>query len=239
MYLNTGEVVRGVIRSVYPNEIIVDLGTKCTGLVSSSDIDTDKISIGDEREFIIIKVSDADGICYLEEKEHYMKRKNMIDNNTIKEICDVVTEEVINKIRQELSAMKPELIQAITEASTAKAIEEIRKNDEPEKRISQHVPPASAIGDINTLSAAEIDDIFSYTNRCCEANGWLYYIKIIKGKNGKNIHGKIGELYKVRPDGTENQKIFADKVSVNGTLFLNGNILSFRDSDFNPRRIKV
>lgn len=127
MYLNTGEVVRGVIRSVYPNEIIVDLGTKCTGLVSSSDIDTDKISIGDEREFIIIKVSDADGICYLEGKEHYMKRKNMIDNNTIKEICDVVTEEVINKIRQELSAMKPELIQAITEASTAKATEAIRK----------------------------------------------------------------------------------------------------------------
>lgn len=172
-----------------------------------------------------------------------------MDNNTIKEICDVVTEEVMKQIRQELSAMKPELIQAITEASTAKAIEAIRKteniaesnqlqqkNDEPEKRISQHVPPASAIGDINTLSAAEIDDIFSYTNRCCKANGWLYYIKITKGEN---IHGKIGELYKVRPDGTENQKIFADKVSVNGRLFLNGNILNFRDSDFNPRRIKI
>lgn len=127
MYLNTGEVVRGVIRSVYPNEIIVDLGTKCTGYVNSSDIDSDKISIGDEKEFIIIKVSDADGTCYLEEKEHYMKRKNMIDNNTIKEICDVVTEEVMKRIRQELSAMKPGLIQEITEASTAKAIEEIGK----------------------------------------------------------------------------------------------------------------
>lgn len=196
----------------------------------------------------------------------------MIDNNTIKEICDVVTEEVMKRIRQELSAMKPELIQAITDASTAKATEAIRKTVDAqnstairqfqqkieilERRISQlemkitklsapqptvstekptitatkAVITAKAVGRINTLSATQVNDILSYPNLYCEANGWIYYIK-------KGIFA--GELYKVRLNGKENQKIFKGKVSANDTLFLNGNILSFMDSNFQPRRIKV
>lgn len=51
-----------------------------------------------------------------------------MDNNTIKEICDVVTDEVIKQVQQKLSEMKPDLIKTITEASVANAVEIIRKN---------------------------------------------------------------------------------------------------------------
>lgn len=46
-----------------------------------------------------------------------------MDNGTIKEICDVVTSEVMKQLQSNLSDMKPELLRTVTETATRKAVE--------------------------------------------------------------------------------------------------------------------
>lgn len=228
-----------------------------------------------------------------------------MDNNTIKEICDVVTDEVIKQVQQKLSEMKPDLIKTITEASVANAVEIIRKNidvqndttiyqiqqknAELEKRIVQletqikksSAPQTStakptkiastlsnpvitafshlrqvnttektsttkptriaptAIDNINTLSAKQIDDILSFPDLHIIGNGWIYYYKIIA-----TDYDEWGEIYKVQPDGTENQKIFNGKASgyendIGEYFNLKGNKLFFEDNEGNRRVIEV
>lgn len=196
-----------------------------------------------------------------------------MDNNTIKEICDVVTDEVIKQVQQKLSEMKPDLIKTITEASVANAVEIIRKNidvqndttiyqiqqknAELEKRIVQletqikksSAPQTSttkptritptAVDDINTLSAKQIDNILSFPDLHIIGNGWIYYYKIIA-----TDYDEWGEIYKVRPDGTENQKIFNGKASgyendIGEYFNLKGNKLFFEDNEGNRRVIEV
>ena len=48
---------------------------------------------------------------------------DIMDNGTIKEICDVVTGEVMKQVRSNLSDMKPELLRTVTETATRKAVE--------------------------------------------------------------------------------------------------------------------
>lgn len=201
----------------------------------------------------------------------------LYEGNTIKEICDVVTSEVIKQVQQNLSQMKPDLIKVVTEASVARSTEAVKKlvdaeysvafhklqnkNADLENRLAlleakimnQTVSPnsdfaekpdrikAKAVDGINTLSAEKIDDILSFPNFCREANGWIYYIKVIKCKYSSDNYGF---LYKVRPDGTENQKIFAGKVSgteISAELYfkVKDDRLSFRDIDGNERVIRV
>lgn len=97
----------------------------------------------------------------------------------------------------------------------------------------------------NTLTPAEVDKILSFPNFYREANGWIYYIKIVK--NAGNYYGGIGdygELYKVRPDGTENQKIFDEKVSIveffaEYDFRIDGDKLSFKDAQGRDRTIRI
>lgn len=187
-----------------------------------------------------------------------------MDKGTIKEICDVVTSEVMKRVQSNLSDMKPELVRSVTEAASRKAIEAATQVADVkcrtyEERITQleakiakltlATPPpaqpkaerisAKAIDGVTTLSTSQIDDILSFPNYCREANEWIYYIKVVKqGYDG------YGELYKVRLDGTMNQKIFEGKVSNSETaanLFFRiwGDKVQFRDADDRMRSIKV
>lgn len=109
MCINKGEIVKGIIKSIYFNEIYVDLGIKYNGyngIVNRYNMNTNDINIGDEREFIVIKWSNSEGIYYLEEKEHYIKHKNMTKNSSVNE--------VISHVQKKLSEMKPSLISEIT-----------------------------------------------------------------------------------------------------------------------------
>lgn len=187
-----------------------------------------------------------------------------MDNGTIKEICDVVTSKVMKQVQSNLSDMKPELLRTVTETATRKAVEAATKAVDArcitlEQRIAQleakiskltATPPAPiqpkperiparAVDGVTTLSAAQIDDILSFPNYCHEANGWIYYIKVIK-----QGYGGYGELYKVRPDGTQNQRIFNGKVSNNEIdaqfhFSVSGDRLCFKDSDGRERAIRV
>ena len=73
--LHTGARVKGTVMSVNNSEVIVDLGTKQTGTVPASELSNDPskkpadlVSVGDEIELIVIKVSDQDGMATLSKK---------------------------------------------------------------------------------------------------------------------------------------------------------------------------
>lgn len=70
--LNTGDIVKGIVTSVTPNELHVDLSAKVTGVVPFDEITDDssvKLSdlykVGDEVEAQAFRVSDVDGVATL------------------------------------------------------------------------------------------------------------------------------------------------------------------------------
>lgn len=74
--INNGEKVKGIVMSVDNAEITVDLGIKQTGYVKLEDLTDDStkkpsdiVSVGDEIELIVIKVSDGDGTVALSKKK--------------------------------------------------------------------------------------------------------------------------------------------------------------------------
>ncbi len=73
--LHTGEKVRGVIASITPSEISVDLGTKQSGYIPISEFTdeagvdvNDVIHVGDEIEAFVMRVNDVDGVVMLSKK---------------------------------------------------------------------------------------------------------------------------------------------------------------------------
>ncbi|MBQ8569304.1 MAG: bifunctional 4-hydroxy-3-methylbut-2-enyl diphosphate reductase/30S ribosomal protein S1 [Oscillospiraceae bacterium] len=74
--LYTGNRVKGYITAVNNTEAIVDIGTKQTGYVSLDELTDDPslkpadvVKVGDEVEFIVLKVNDAEGYINLSKKK--------------------------------------------------------------------------------------------------------------------------------------------------------------------------
>ena len=73
--LYTGKRVKGIVTTVAPNEIHVDIGAKQAGIVPSSEISNNpnydvaaEIKKGDEIELVVMKVNDQEGIVTLSKK---------------------------------------------------------------------------------------------------------------------------------------------------------------------------
>ncbi len=86
--LSARETVKGIITSITPNEIHVDLKTKVTGIIPYSEVtdnpttSLDKMyKVGDEIEAIVVKVSDLDGVATLSRK----RIENILNWNKIVE----------------------------------------------------------------------------------------------------------------------------------------------------------
>nr|MBQ4319222.1 S1 RNA-binding domain-containing protein [Clostridia bacterium] len=74
--IKSGQTVKGIITSISPNEIHVDLGTKVTGIIAFDELTdnpSDKLNelfaVGQEIEARVIKVSDLDGVATLSKKQ--------------------------------------------------------------------------------------------------------------------------------------------------------------------------
>ena len=74
--LNTGDIVKGTVIEVRPNEVIVDLGAKQDGFIPAAEISddpnatTDEIcKVGDEIEVFVVRVNDADGNIILSKRK--------------------------------------------------------------------------------------------------------------------------------------------------------------------------
>ncbi len=73
--LNTGEKVTGVVTSITPTEVYVDLGTKHAGYIPYSEISSDPnvkaeelFHVGDEIEVYVVRVNDMEGTVMLSKK---------------------------------------------------------------------------------------------------------------------------------------------------------------------------
>lgn len=74
--LSTGDIVKGTVIEVRPNEVIVDLGAKQDGFIPAAEISddpnatTDSIcKVGDEIEVFVVRVNDADGNIMLSKRK--------------------------------------------------------------------------------------------------------------------------------------------------------------------------
>ena len=154
---------------------------------------------------------------------------------------DLTNNVEFRKLRQEKSILENHV--AMLESRVAKLEAQLvaSSSSKPKETVQEKAvqKPASAVNGINTLSSDQIDDILSYQHYYREAKGWIYYIKVIK----KGYDG-YGELYKVKPDGTQNQKIFAEKVSTDSIdvefdFNVKGDKLTFVDNEGNDRVIRI
>ena len=73
--LNTGEKVTGIVTSITPTEVYVDLGTKHAGYIPYSEISADPtvkaedlFKVGDEIEVYVVRVNDVEGTVMLSKK---------------------------------------------------------------------------------------------------------------------------------------------------------------------------
>ena len=73
--LNTGEKVTGVVTSISPTEIYVDLGTKHAGYIPYDEVSSDPsvkpeeaFKVGDEIEVFVVRVNDVEGTVMLSKK---------------------------------------------------------------------------------------------------------------------------------------------------------------------------
>ena len=73
--LRTGERVKGIVTSVTPTEVHVDLGIKYTGLIPLSELTDDPsakaediVKVGEEVDVVVIKPNDAEGTIQLSKK---------------------------------------------------------------------------------------------------------------------------------------------------------------------------
>ena len=73
--LNTGEKVTGIVTSITPTEVYVDLGTKHAGYIPYSEISSDPsvkaedvFHVGDEIEVYVVRLNDVEGTVMLSKK---------------------------------------------------------------------------------------------------------------------------------------------------------------------------
>lgn len=73
--LYNGKRVKGIVTTIAPNEVHVDIGAKQTGVISRDELSenpdlatSDIVSVGQEIELIVLKVNDQEGIVTLSKK---------------------------------------------------------------------------------------------------------------------------------------------------------------------------
>ena len=93
--LNTNERVKGVVVSIAPNEVIVDVGRKQSGYIPADELSNDPsvkpedvVKVGDEVELLIMKTNDAEGTIMLSKRrvdaqKSWDELKELAENNAV------------------------------------------------------------------------------------------------------------------------------------------------------------
>ncbi len=146
------------------------------------------------------------------------------------EIYAAVYSDVMKEVRQNLSQMKPQLIQEIADAVMARIEEEYGKRlkkldskaSKKNRQDGEGKQAQTASGKGERIDVSELDDQY-------KVGGWIYYPNPDDGEF----------LYKVRPDGSDNTQL--TDYAVWGESFLaEGGYLYFDDlRTFTERKIKL
>lgn len=103
--LNTNERVKGVVVSVAPNEVIVDVGRKQSGYIPADELSNDPqakpedvVKVGDELELLIMKTNDVEGTIMLS-KRRVDAQKGWEELKTLAESDEVLTGKVASVVK--------------------------------------------------------------------------------------------------------------------------------------------
>lgn len=102
---NTNERVKGVVVSIAPNEVIVDVGRKQSGFIPVDELSNDPsvkpedvVKVGDEVELLIMKTNDAEGTIMLS-KRRVDAQKGWEELKELAESQEVLTGKVTNVVK--------------------------------------------------------------------------------------------------------------------------------------------
>jgi 4-hydroxy-3-methylbut-2-enyl diphosphate reductase len=103
--MNTNERVKGVVVSIAPNEVIVDVGRKQSGFIPVDELSNDPtvkaedvVKVGDELELLIMKTNDVEGTIMLS-KRRVDAQKGWEELKALAESKEVLTGKVTNVVK--------------------------------------------------------------------------------------------------------------------------------------------
>lgn len=103
--LNTNERVKGVVVSIAPNEVIVDVGRKQSGYIPADELSNDPqakpedvVKVGDELELLIMKTNDVEGTIMLS-KRRVDAQKGWEELKALAESDEILTGKVASVVK--------------------------------------------------------------------------------------------------------------------------------------------
>lgn len=161
----TGKRVSGVVTAVNSTEVIVDIGTKHTGYISSSELSSDPnvkpcdvVAVGDTIDVIVTKINDVEGIVYLSKKQvdaqkGYDEVKKAADEGTV--VSGVVTNVIKGGVIVVVSGMRVFVPASQTGVRADASLETLLKKTVNLKIIELNEQRKRAVGSIRKVAAEE------------------------------------------------------------------------------------
>ncbi|MBP1581029.1 MAG: bifunctional 4-hydroxy-3-methylbut-2-enyl diphosphate reductase/30S ribosomal protein S1 [Oscillospiraceae bacterium] len=135
----TGEKVKGIVTGIAPNEISVDIGTKHTCYAPLSELTSnpnlkpeDIVKVGDELEFIVLRVNDVEGTVMLSKKRLDAQagfEKVMKSAGTNEVLSGVVTDVVKGGVLAITEGVKVFIPASLSGVAKNEALEQLLKQE--------------------------------------------------------------------------------------------------------------
>ena len=157
------------------------------------------------------------------------------------EKISMIVERVAETMKKEYGSAVAEFESKLTEAydlidKLSKRIEKLETavNSSPEQQFAtkeyKTVPSFPTSGKLTTLSEEQIQEILSYSDKHQEKGNWIYYTY--------PLNKDYAYLYRVRSNGTDNEKILPMKIYAD-YWEIQTDCIKFRDENFNKRRMPI
>ena len=164
--VRAGDIVKGVVTSILPNEIQVDIDGKQTGIVKFDDFTDDAsvqlneaVKVGEELELYVLNVRDQEGIANL-------SRKKLEENKGRQEVREAaengtVLEGTVSEVNKGGLVVKVKGVRVFVPASqtTLRRNEDYSALDKQKVQlvIKEYNPPRRIVGSIREVLVAEAD----------------------------------------------------------------------------------
>ena len=157
------------------------------------------------------------------------------------EKISMIVERVAETMKKEYGSAVAEFESKLTEAydlidKLSKRIEKLETavNSSPEQQFAtkeyKTVPSFPTSGKLTTLSEEQIQEILSYSDKYKKKEDWIYYTY--------PLNKDYAYLYRVRSNGTDNEKILPMKIYAD-YWEIQTDCIKFRDENFNKRRMPI
>ena len=158
------------------------------------------------------------------------------------EKISMIVERVAETMKKEYGSAVAEFESKLTEAydlidKLSKRIEKLETavNSSPEQQFAtkeyKTVPSFPTSGKLTTLSEEQIQEILSYSDKYKKKEDWIYYTY--------PLNERRAYLYRVRSNGTDNEKILPMKISATWYWDINADCIEFTDENLNKRRMPI